>query len=82
MELRLGNKYRLGRKIGCGSFGDIYYGTDVQTNEEVAIKLENAKKTQRPQLSYESKIYRILQGGTGIPNMKWYGIKGIATMFW
>jgi hypothetical protein len=26
MELRVGNKYRLGRKIGSGSFGDIYLG--------------------------------------------------------
>ncbi|CAG05943.1 unnamed protein product [Tetraodon nigroviridis] len=27
MELRVGNRYRLGRKIGSGSFGDIYLGT-------------------------------------------------------
>lgn len=26
MELRVANKYRLGRKIGSGSFGDIYLG--------------------------------------------------------
>lgn len=26
MELRVRNKYRLGRKIGSGSFGDIYLG--------------------------------------------------------
>ena len=26
MELRVGTKYRIGRKIGCGSFGDIYIG--------------------------------------------------------
>ena len=26
MELRVGHKYRLGRKIGSGSFGDIYLG--------------------------------------------------------
>jgi len=26
MELRVGNKFRLGRKIGSGSFGDIYLG--------------------------------------------------------
>jgi hypothetical protein len=25
-ELRVGNKFRLGRKIGSGSFGDIYLG--------------------------------------------------------
>nr|GEX37593.1 casein kinase I isoform delta-like protein [Tanacetum cinerariifolium] len=39
MEPRVGNKFRLGRKIGSGSFGEIYLGTNVQTNEEVAIKL-------------------------------------------
>lgn len=26
MDLRVGNKYRIGRKIGAGSFGDIYLG--------------------------------------------------------
>ena len=26
MELRVGGKFRLGRKIGSGSFGDIYLG--------------------------------------------------------
>lgn len=32
MELRVGNKYRLGRKIGSGSFGDIYLGQDSDKN--------------------------------------------------
>ena len=27
LDLRVGNKYRLTRKIGSGSFGDIYLGT-------------------------------------------------------
>ncbi|KAH0691056.1 casein kinase I isoform delta-like [Solanum tuberosum] len=75
MEPRVGNKFRLGRKIGSGSFGEIYLGTNVQTNEEVAIKLENVK-TKHPQLLYESKLYKILQGGTGIPNLKWFGVEG------
>ncbi|GFY80468.1 casein kinase 1 [Actinidia rufa] len=75
MEPRVGNKFRLGRKIGSGSFGEIYLGTNVQTNEEVAIKLENVK-TKHPQLLYESKLYRILQGGTGIPNVRWFGTEG------
>ncbi|KAJ8441098.1 hypothetical protein Cgig2_006927 [Carnegiea gigantea] len=75
MEPRVGNKFRLGRKIGSGSFGEIYLGTNVQTNEEVAIKLENMK-TKHPQLLYESKLYKILQGGTGIPNVRWFGVEG------
>uniref|UniRef100_A0A803LDB6 non-specific serine/threonine protein kinase n=1 Tax=Chenopodium quinoa TaxID=63459 RepID=A0A803LDB6_CHEQI len=75
MEPRVGNKFRLGRKIGSGSFGEIYLGTNVQTNEEVAIKLENVK-TKHPQLLYESKLYKILQGGTGIPNVRWFGVEG------
>ncbi|GMI48909.1 hypothetical protein TrCOL_g5553 [Triparma columacea] len=75
MELRVGKKYRLGRKIGSGSFGDIYLGTNMTTGEEVAIKLESVK-TKHPQLLYESKIYRILHGGLGIPNVRWYGVEG------
>ncbi|WVZ69998.1 hypothetical protein U9M48_018707 [Paspalum notatum var. saurae] len=75
MEPRVANKFRLGRKLGSGSFGEIYLGTHVQTNEEVAIKLESVK-TKHPQLLYESKLYRILQGGTGIPNVKWFGVEG------
>ncbi|XP_060190987.1 casein kinase 1-like protein 1 isoform X1 [Lycium barbarum] len=75
MEPRVGNKFRLGRKIGSGSFGEIYLGTNIQSNEEVAIKLETVK-TKHPQLLYESKLYRILQGGTGIPNVRWFGVEG------
>jgi serine/threonine protein kinase len=43
MELRVGGKYRLSRKLGCGAFGDIYHGTNIRTNEEVAIKLVSVK---------------------------------------
>jgi serine/threonine protein kinase len=63
MILSAGNQYRLGRKIGSGAFGEIYLGTDITTDEEVAIKLEPVK-TSYPQLLYESKVYEcFLQGG-------------------
>eukprot|EP00164_Ancoracysta_twista_P001427 GFYU01001860.1.p1 GENE.GFYU01001860.1~~GFYU01001860.1.p1 ORF type:complete len:340 (+),score=109.60 GFYU01001860.1:66-1085(+) len=75
MELRVGNKYRLGRKIGSGSFGDIYLGTNITNGEEVGIKLESVK-TKHPQLLYESKVYKILAGGVGIPVVRWYGVEG------
>jgi hypothetical protein len=37
MELRVGGKYRLGRKIGSGSFGDIYLGECGQICSSVAV---------------------------------------------
>lgn len=75
MELRVARKFRVGPKIGSGSFGEIYAGTNVHTGEEVAIKLEPLK-SKHPQLLYESKIYRVLQGGYGIPGVKWFGSEG------
>lgn len=71
----VGAKYRLGRKLGGGSFGEIYLGTHIQTGEEVGVKLEPVK-ARHPQLLYESKLYKILQGGSGIPNLRWYGVEG------
>ncbi|SGZ50635.1 CIC11C00000005331 [Sungouiella intermedia] len=72
MDLRVGKKYRIGRKIGSGSFGDIYLGTNIISGEEVAIKLENVK-AKHPQLEYEAKVYKALSGGVGIPFVRWYG---------
>ena len=59
----MGGKYRLGKKIGSGSFGDIYLGHHILTGEEVAIKLESVK-SRHQQLSYEYRLYRLLQGKT------------------
>ncbi|ELR19948.1 protein kinase domain containing protein [Acanthamoeba castellanii str. Neff] len=75
LELRVGNKYRLGRKIGSGSFGDIYLGTNIQTGEQVAIKLESVK-SKHPQLQYEAKLYKVLGGGIGFPYVRWFGQEG------
>ncbi|PON31375.1 Serine/threonine protein kinase, partial [Parasponia andersonii] len=76
MEHVIGSKFKLGRKIGSGSFGEqLYLGVNVQTGEEVAVKLEPTK-TKHPQLHYESKLYMLLQGGTGVPHLKWFGVEG------
>ncbi|GKV06656.1 hypothetical protein SLEP1_g18522 [Rubroshorea leprosula] len=83
MERIVGGKYKLGRKIGSGSFGEIHLATHIDTFEIVAVKitkscmiiLEN-NKTKHPQLLYEAKLYHILQGGSGIPSIKWSGVDG------
>ena len=90
IDLRVGGKYRLGKKIGSGSFGespsypciavpcihsilgDIYLGINIISGEEVAIKLESVK-AKHPQLEYESKVYKTLAGGVGVPFVRWFG---------
>ncbi|XP_047962799.1 casein kinase I-like isoform X2 [Salvia hispanica] len=76
------NKYRLGRKIGSGAFGEIYLGTNVKTNLEVAIKLESVKR-EHLQLLREVKMYKLLGRGckpindlSGIPMVEWFGFEG------
>ena len=64
------------KKIGAGSFGDIYQGLDKWRNRDVAIKLE-LTKARHPQLLFESKVYKLLHHNNlnvvGIPELHWYG---------
>lgn len=72
-DIRVGTYYRLGRRIGSGSFGEIHVGTDIRNGEEVAIKIENGS-TKHPQLHTEYKLLNQLSagGGPGIPKVRWY----------
>lgn len=70
--MRIANKFQIRRKIGSGSFGDIYLGVNIISGEEVAIKLENIF-SKHPQLEYEARVYKTLAGGTGIPFIRWFG---------
>ena len=72
MDRIVGNHYRLRRRIGAGSFGEIYSAENTRSRRRVAVKLESVR-TRVPQLSYESKLYAIFSGGTGIPRLHWYG---------
>ena len=74
-EFIVGQKYRLVRKIGSGSFGDAYLGKNITNDEEVGVKLESLARVKagHRQLLYEKTLYKILQGGVGIPHIRWYG---------
>ena len=52
----INNKYKLLRKLGEGSFGDVYQGINIETKQFVAIKLESLK-CKHPQLEKEYKLY-------------------------
>ncbi|KAJ1507123.1 serine/threonine protein kinase [Coelomomyces lativittatus] len=66
------NRYKVGRKMGSGSFGDIHFATNIINGEEVALKIEPLK-ANHPQLQYEARVYNILAGGVGIPYVRYIG---------
>lgn len=76
-EVRTGPNanFRFVQEIGSGTFGEIYRGTNVETGEDIAIKLESIKATQS-QLDSEAKMCRLFAGGVGVPNVHWYGSEG------
>eukprot|EP00291_Cryptomonas_curvata_P005396 CAMPEP_0172188422 /NCGR_PEP_ID=MMETSP1050-20130122/21920_1 /TAXON_ID=233186 /ORGANISM="Cryptomonas curvata, Strain CCAP979/52" /LENGTH=351 /DNA_ID=CAMNT_0012862925 /DNA_START=122 /DNA_END=1173 /DNA_ORIENTATION=+ len=74
-QLRANKKYRISKKLGSGSFGEIFLASHVSTGEEVAVKMEPVR-TQHPQLLYEAKVLRHIRGGQGIPEMTWAGTEG------
>jgi casein kinase 1 len=64
----------LGRRLGHGTFGEVYYGR--RGKEHAAIKLESAT-AKRSQLLNEWGLYNSMVGGSGIPRVHWHGKVGI-----
>ncbi|KKA21508.1 Casein kinase [Rasamsonia emersonii CBS 393.64] len=60
----VGVHYRVGKKIGEGSFGVIFEGTNLLNSQQVAIKFE-PRKSDAPQLRDEYRTYKILVGCRG-----------------
>lgn len=65
------NKYRITRRIGGGSFGEIYMGIG-PNGEKVAIKFER-QGTRCPQLRHEYKVYRELANCHGFCSVYHFG---------
>ncbi|XP_042108265.1 casein kinase I isoform X5 [Ovis aries] len=71
--LMVGPNFRVGKKIGCGNFGELRLGKNLYTNEYVAIKLEPIK-SRAPQLHLEYRFYKQLgSAGEGLPQLYYFG---------
>ncbi|TPX32906.1 hypothetical protein SmJEL517_g04062 [Synchytrium microbalum] len=72
----VGVHYKVGKKIGEGSFGIIYEGVNLMNNQPIAVKFE-PRKSDAPQLRDEYRTYKILSGSVGIPNVYYFGQEGL-----
>ncbi|CAH2351713.1 casein kinase I homolog 3 [[Candida] railenensis] len=72
----VGVHYRVGQKIGEGSFGIIFEGVNLLDNTPVAIKFE-PRKCEAPQLRDEYRSYKILNGSQGVPKVYFFGQEGV-----
>uniref|UniRef100_A0A4W6EQ03 non-specific serine/threonine protein kinase n=1 Tax=Lates calcarifer TaxID=8187 RepID=A0A4W6EQ03_LATCA len=70
--LMVGPNFRVGKKIGCGNFGELKLGKNLYTNEYVAIKLEPVK-SRAPQLHLEYRFYKTLGTTEGVPQVFYFG---------
>ncbi|KAK3338036.1 casein kinase 1, delta subunit [Neurospora tetraspora] len=75
-DILIADRYRVDRKIGEGGFGLVYSGTDLQSGEEVAIKLTFVRDDNAELLRNENYTYKELSGGVGIPQVRWFGWEG------
>ncbi|GMH55738.1 hypothetical protein TL16_g01980 [Triparma laevis f. inornata] len=64
-------KYRITKRVGGGSFGDIYLGVGA-SGEKVAVKFEK-HGARCPQLRHEYKVYRELANAPGFAKVHYFG---------
>ncbi|CDW53199.1 casein kinase i isoform gamma [Trichuris trichiura] len=71
-SLMVGPNFKVGKKIGCGNFGELRLGKNLYNNEHVAIKLE-PMRSKAPQLHLEFRFYKMLGVAEGIPQVHYFG---------
>ena len=74
-ELLVGGKYRVGKKIANGAFGQLRLGKNLETAADVAVKLESAS-AKMPMLFLEHRFYKAIGYEIGFPRILYYGTCG------
>lgn len=68
----INSRYVFEKKIGSGSFGSVFRGKNIISEDKVAIKFE-ATTTDMPTLLWESKILNHLAGIPGVVKLRYFG---------
>ena len=73
MNILINNKYQIMDTVGKGAFGEIFIGKNINTYENVAIKVQLEDEVAI--LRNEARMYNILNNITGVPKLKTFGKK-------
>ena len=71
----INSKYVFEKKIGSGSFGSVFMGKNIISEDKVAIKFEGST-VEYPTLLWESKILNHLAGIPGVVKLRYFGTEG------
>lgn len=77
-DLVINKKYKISHQINKGSFGLIFKGKDLETDLDIAIKIE-PNLLSKKYLVKEARILHLLQKNHHIPRIHWCGSKPNST---
>ena len=71
MSTIIENKYEIRELIGEGTYGKIFSAININTQNEVAVKIDSSIL-----LKNEARIYQLFQQTSGIPKLRAFGVEG------
>jgi len=71
----IAGQFQIDTKLRPEGFNEVFCGTDIDSQEKVALKVEKAQ-SKFTLVPYEARVYRCLHGGVGIPRLHWHGAGG------
>ena len=71
-ELVIGTRFKIGKKIANGAFGQLRLAKNIVTGEDLAVKLEPFN-SKIPQLFLEYEFYKRLGEDNALPRIHHYG---------
>lgn len=80
-EFIINKEWKLIKRIGAGSFGEIFLAIHRKTNEPAAVKMELYKSGVPIQLQTEFHLLRTLSNSAGITKIHWFGRDGVQNLY-
>ncbi|VDD74496.1 unnamed protein product [Mesocestoides corti] len=80
-EFIVNHEWKLLKRIGAGSFGELFLAVNKRTRMEAAAKLEYHRSGAPVQLKTEYELLRILNNAPGITKLYWYGRDGVQNLY-